>query len=203
MLFDDTYKTIDSPVESSFRDRGSKFLGYAMPVRSEEEIKAHLQTLKKQHPDATHHCYAWRLKPDKSAYRANDDGEPAGSAGKPILGQIQSLDLTNVLVVVVRYFGGSLLGIPGLIHSYKTTASEALTKAVISTRTVNDIYKVSFDYTYLNEVMKVMKDEGLKMITQEFDNRCEIIFSVRKSLLNNVLNRLDMQGTQLTWLETA
>lgn len=203
MLFDDTYLTIASATEANFRDRGSKFLGYAFPVQSEEEIKQHLQDLKKQYPDATHHCYAWKLGASGIAYRANDDGEPAGSAGKPILGQLQSRRLTNTLVVVVRYFGGSLLGVPGLINAYKTAAGSALEKAEIINKTVNDIYKVNFPYILMNDIMKIIRDEGLKIISQHSDNECEVTFSVRKSHLDKVLNRFGSAGTKPRYISTC
>lgn len=180
-LFDDTYFTIAQPSEGAFRDRGSKFIAYAYPVTSEAEVKEHIQHLKKEHFNASHHCYAYRLGFDKSAYRANDDGEPANSAGKPILGQIQSKDLTNVLIVVVRYFGGTLLGVSGLINAYRSAAAEALANAKIIEKQVQDVYELGFDYLRMNDVMKIIKDEELSILSQDFGVDCRLRFAVRKS----------------------
>jgi uncharacterized YigZ family protein len=168
-MFEDTYKTIITTTEGLFKDRGSRFISFAIPVETEEEIKKHISELKKKHHDACHHCYAYQLGYDKSAYRANDDGEPSGTAGKPIFGQIQSKDLTNVLVVVVRYFGGTLLGVSGLINAYKTAAKEALDCANILTKTVNDVYEITFDYLVMNDVMKIIKDYKLEILKQDFE----------------------------------
>src|ERR1700754_4353082 len=145
MLFDDTYKTIDKPTEGIFRDRGSKFLGYAYPINSENDIKAIVAGLKAEHPKANHHCWAMRLTIDRSVFRVNDDGEPSGTAGRPILNTLLSKDLTNLVVVVVRYFGGTLLGVPGLINAYKVATEEVLNQSVIISKTLNDVYTVSFD----------------------------------------------------------
>jgi len=140
------YYTIEKPVEAMFKDRGSKFLAYAYPVTSEKKIKEHIQQLKKEHPKAVHHCVAWRLGYDGNLFRANDDGEPSGTAGKPMLGQIDSMMLTNVLVVVVRYFGGTLLGVPGLIHAYKTVTADALQQATIIEKWIESYYQLRFEY---------------------------------------------------------
>ena len=148
MLFEDTYLTIKEPSEGLFKDKGSKFSSFAFPASSEEDVKKFLAELKKQHPSANHHCYAFRLGADKQAYRANDDGEPSNTAGKPILGQIQSKDLTNILIVVVRYFGGTLLGVSGLINAYKLAAAEAIQNATIIEKTVDDIYEIKFDNSH-------------------------------------------------------
>ncbi|MES2593274.1 MAG: YigZ family protein [Bacteroidota bacterium] len=181
MLFEDTYLTIAQPCEGVFKDKGSKFLAFAFPVISESEIKKNLEDLRKQHPAARHHCYAFRLGADKQVYRANDDGEPKYTAGKPILGQIQSKDLTNILIVVVRYFGGTLLGVSGLINAYKHAATDALERSEIVERTVNDFYEITFDYLQMNGVMKIMKDEALEQVSQNFNLNCKLIFSVRKN----------------------
>ena len=138
MLFSDEYKTIAEPSQGSFRDKGSKFLAFAFPAASEQEVKQHLEALRKQYYDATHHCYAYVLGFDKSAYRFNDDGEPSGTAGRPIYGQLLSADLTNTLMVVVRYYGGTNLGVPGLIHAYKTAALEAINHATILNKIVKE-----------------------------------------------------------------
>ncbi|MFZ9660305.1 MAG: IMPACT family protein [Chitinophagaceae bacterium] len=151
------YQTIEAPVQSNFRDRGSKFLAYGYPIGSIEDAKSRLIDLKKEHPKASHLCFAWRLEPDGSHFRVNDDGEPAGSAGRPILGQIQSKGLTNVMVVVVRYFGGTLLGIPGLIHAYKTATAIALEQAIVVHKKVESRMMVECDYTMMNEIMQLLK----------------------------------------------
>src|ERR1700709_1583673 len=143
MLFDDTYRTIKGPSEGIFRDRGSKFLAFAFPINSENEIKEIVTRLKAEHPKANHHCWAMRMGIDRSVFKLNDDGEPSGTAGRPILNTLLSRDLTNVLVVVVRYFGGTLLGVPGLINAYKMATEEALTHAVVVERTINDVYTIS------------------------------------------------------------
>ena len=167
MLFEDTYRMIKSPSEGLYKEKGSKFISLAMPVYSEDEVREKLDELRKQYHDARHYCYAYVLGPDKSAYRINDDGEPSGTAGRPIHGQIQSNDLTNILVVVIRYFGGIKLGVSGLISAYKSAAADALGKATVKTLTINDVYQVSYEYPLMNEVMRVIKDEGLEIIEQE------------------------------------
>ena len=176
---EDTYKTILAPSEGLFKDKGSKFIAYAFPVHSENEIKEIIQTIKKEHYSARHHCYAWRLGHEKLHFRANDDGEPSSTAGKPILGQIQSFDLTNILIVVVRYFGGILLGASGLINAYRNAAFDAITNAEIVEKIVEKLYLVEFDYGVMNEVMKVFKDEKLPQINPLFDLRCSISTTVR------------------------
>ncbi len=186
MLFEDTYLTIVQPCQGLYKDKGSKFLAFAFPVTSEEEIKKLLAGLRKEHFSARHHCYAFRLGADKQAFRANDDGEPAYTAGKPILGQIQSKDLTNILIVVVRYFGGTLLGVSGLITAYRQAAADALEHAVIIEKTVNDFYEITFDYLQMNEVMKIIKDEHLEQLNQNFEQNCRLTFSVRKKNSNKV-----------------
>lgn len=191
MLFDDTYRTIDKPAEGIFRDRGSKFLAFAYPINSDNEIKAIVATLKAEHPKANHHCWAMRLGIDRSVFRLNDDGEPSGTAGRPILNTLLSKDLTNILVVVVRYFGGTLLGVPGLINAYKLATEEALSQAVIISKTVNDIYTISFDYLQMNEVMRLVKEADLSIFNQQFDNACSLQVSIRKMQVNEVLSKLD------------
>ncbi|WP_372776019.1 YigZ family protein [Mangrovibacterium sp.] len=177
----DSYLTIASPAEGLFKDKGSKFIAFAYPVETEEEIKEHIQNLKKEHYSARHHCYAWRLGADKLAFRANDDGEPSSTAGKPILGQIQRLDLTNVLIVVVRYFGGTLLGVSGLINAYREAAIAALEQAEIVEQLVETQFWVEFDYLNMNSVMKIFKDENLPQKKTDFDLRCRIKSSIRES----------------------
>jgi len=181
MLFDDTYKTIENISEGQLRDRGSKFLGFAYPVKTEVEIKAIVNRLKKEHSQANHHCYAFRLTNDPSVYRASDDREPSGSAGKPILGAIQSLQLTNVLVVVVRYFGGSLLGVPGLIAAYRGAAQDALAQASIISKTINEGIEITFPYEYTNDVHSLLKSEPTHIISQSYENPCVIKIELRKN----------------------
>jgi len=191
MLFDDTYKTIAKPSEGTFKDRGSKFIGYAYPVTSESEVKNILGLLRADHSKARHFCWALRLSPDRSVFRLNDDGEPSGTAGRPILNCLLSADVTNILIVVVRYFGGTLLGVPGLINAYKTAAQEAIKTAEVVEKTVNDIYRLKFEYLQMNEVMKIIKDDDLEISNQNFDNNCSLEITVRKSQLNQVLQKLD------------
>jgi len=194
MLFEDTYKTIDKITEGVFKDRGSKFIAFAYPITTEEEAKKVMANVRKEYHDACHHCFAYRIGHDKLTWRANDDGEPSGTAGKPIFNQILSNDLTNILVVVVRYFGGTLLGVPGLINAYKTATQEALNIAAIITKTVNDVYEVTFGYPAMNSIMKIIKDKGLEIITTDFAIDCKVIFKVRKNDSGHIyesMNRLD------------
>ena len=190
MLFDDTYRTIEKPAEGLFRDRGSKFLAFAFPVKSEGELKGNLSLLKLEHPKANHHCWAMRLTPDRSVFRINDDGEPSGTAGRPILNILLSRDITNVAVVVVRYFGGTLLGVPGLINAYKAATEDALNQAIIIEKTVNDVYSVAFDYLQMNDIMRLIKEDGLDVIEQSFDNSCSITVAIRKMQVNQTLAKL-------------
>jgi len=179
----DTYKTIVKPNdEVLFKDKNSKFFGYAFPVKNEDEVKAHIEDLKKQHHSARHWCYAYQIgfeEPDL-IYRANDDGEPNNSAGMPIYGQIQSFEVTNVLIVVVRYFGGVKLGVGGLINAYKTTAQMALEACKIVTKTVNVDFVITFDYKNMNKVMRVIKEKNLNITNQKLELDCQITISVRK-----------------------
>src|ERR1700744_1904927 len=180
MLFDDTYQTIEKPTEGIFRDRGSKFLAYAYPIQSEQDIKTIITNLKQLHPKANHHCWAMRWSTDRSVFRLNDDGEPSGTAGRPILNTLLSRNLTNIAVVVVRYFGGTLLGVPGLINAYRTATELALNEAVIIEKTVNDVYTISFDYLQMNDVMRIIKEDNLEILEQSFDNNCSITVAIRQ-----------------------
>ncbi|KQM66075.1 thymidylate synthase [Pedobacter sp. Leaf216] len=203
MLFDDAYKTIESASESIFRDKGSKFLAYAYPMRSESELKPIIAKLRAEHVKANHFCYAYRLTPDRSVYRVNDDGEPSGTAGRPILNCLLSEDITNVLIVVVRYFGGTLLGVPGLINAYKTAGIEAIKAATIVSKTVNDVYEAHFEYLQMNDVMKLCKEENLQILNQQFDSNCILKFEIRKAQLNQVLSKFDkIDGVKLKYLHT-
>jgi len=203
MLFDDSYKTIDGPSEGIFRDRGSKFIAYAYPIRSEDEVKPILNSLRAEHAKARHWCYAYRLTPDRSVFRINDDGEPSGTAGRPILNCLLSADITNVLVVVVRYFGGTLLGVPGLINAYKNASLEAIASANIITKTINDVYEINFNYLQMNDVMKLVKEENLDVINQQFDVDCLLRIEIRKAQLNHVLARFDkLENVKQKYIQT-
>ncbi len=180
-MFDDTYKEIKSATKGTYKEKGSKFIAYAFTVFLEDEVKEKLEEVKKLEHSARHHCYAYILHPDKSAQRANDDGEPSSTAGKPILGQILSKDLTNILIVVVRYFGGVKLGVPGLIRSYKTAASQAILEATIITKTIREQYEVSFKYPQMNDVMRLVKEFDLEVVNTDFQIDCKLIISVPKS----------------------
>ncbi len=180
MLFEDTYKVLSKPASGEFKDKGSKFYAYAFPVLTEEEVKIHLQDLRKKYYDARHHAYSYILGHDKANWRANDDGEPAGSSGKPIYGQLLSHDLTNTLIVVVRYFGGTKLGIPGLINAYRSAAKEAIEHSEIIEKKIEDIYEISFAYSDMNTVMKILKDEDISPLTTDFQINCKLQFKIRK-----------------------
>lgn len=190
MLFDDTYKTIIAPTENIFRDRGSKFLAYAYPVTSDNDIKPIIAKLKAEHPKANHHCWAIRLGIDRSVFRVNDDGEPSGTAGRPILNTLLSRNITNVLVVVVRYFGGTLLGVPGLINAYKTATEMALDVSEVVEKTVNDIYTITFDYVQMNDVMRIIKEEQLQILEQVSELNCLIKLSIRKTQVEQAISKI-------------
>lgn len=181
MEIKDTYKTIASSTpEVLFKEKNSKFYGYAFPVSTQEEIKTHLEHLKKQHFSAVHYCYAYQIGTEKTEFRANDDGEPSNSAGMPIYGQIQSFELTNILIVVVRYFGGIKLGVGGLITAYKTTAQIALETAEIVEKTIDIHFLITFDYKNMNKVMRIIKEKKLHIVNQKMELNCEIEISIRK-----------------------
>ena len=181
-MFDDTYKTLAEPSEGLYKEKGSKFLAFAFPVRTLDEVKAHLEQLRKDYFDARHHCYAYILGPRKDAFRANDDGEPSGTGGRPIHGQLLSADLTDTLIVVVRYFGGILLGASGLANAYKTAARDAIDHATIIEKTIDARYRLAFAYETLNDVMRILKEFDLKPENQDFNLDCTLEVSVRQSL---------------------
>ena len=191
MLFDDTYKTIEKEVEGIFRDKGSRFIAYLYPIKSEEDLKNIIIELKALHPKARHHCWAMRIGSDRTVFRINDDGEPSGTAGRPILNTLLSSDLTNVLAVVVRYFGGTLLGVPGLINAYKSATQDAINQANVIEKTIDLIFKLEFGHSVMNEVMKIIKDEGLRIFNQQFDLNCSLAIEIRQSQVNKVLGRLE------------
>lgn len=186
----DSYLTIAAPAEAIYKEKSSKFLAYAYPVRTEDEIRELLDALRKRYYDATHHCYAWRLGPQGEQFRSNDDGEPSGTAGKPILGQLLSNSLTNCLIVVVRYFGGTKLGVSGLISAYKESAAEVIGEAEIVEQTVDTYFKVEFPYLVMNDVMRIIKEEQPNILSQEFDNLCTIQLSIRESRAEGLLGKL-------------
>lgn len=201
MLFDDTYLTITQPCEGTFKDRGSKFIAFTYPIKSETQVKAIVAKLKAEHTKANHHCFALRLTPDRSVFRVNDDGEPSGTAGRPILNTLLSKNLTNILVVVVRYFGGTLLGVPGLINAYRSATEEALKAANIIEKTVNDVYGIRFEYAGMNDVMRIVKNENLAITHQQFDTVCELKLEVRKSQVEKVLALFNnLTGVKVSWL---
>ena len=177
----DSYLTIAEPAEAIYKERSSKFLTYAYPVESEGEIKELLDALRKQYYDATHHCYAYRLGAHGELFRANDDGEPSGTAGKPILGQLLSANLTNCLVVVVRYFGGTKLGVSGLIQAYKESTADVIAVSKIIEKTVDRVVKIDFDYTSMNGVMRIVKEMNPRIDEQVFDNICKMSLRIRES----------------------
>ena len=191
MLFEDTFKTISKPSEGIFKDKGSRFIAYLYPIQSELDIKDIIAELKSIHPKASHHCWALRLSQDRSIFRINDDGEPSGTAGRPILNTLLSFDLTNVIAVVVRYFGGTLLGIPGLINAYKTATMEAIQASEIIEKTVDLVFKIEFSHSVMNEVMKVVKEENIKIFNQSFDLNCTFNLEIRQSQVNKVIDRLE------------
>ena len=188
---EDTYKTIGGPGRGSYRDLGSKFLAFAYPVETADQVKEIVADLKKEYFDARHHCYAYRLGKDGEQWRANDDGEPSSSAGRPILGQLLSNELSDVLVVVVRYFGGIKLGIPGLIRAYKTSTADAIANAATVEKIAGRNIRISFDYIEMNNVMKVLKDLDLPQSNQKYDNICSMDVRVRLSQMDDFLNRIE------------
>lgn len=187
---EDDYQTLAGLSEGLYKEKGSKFFAYAFSANDENDIKEHLEFVKKQHPKARHHCYAYRLGMDKHNFRANDDGEPSGTAGKPILGQIDSHGLTNTLIVVVRYFGGTKLGVPGLIHAYKQSSIDALAEAEIITKTVELNYQLSFEYDKMSDVMNGLKKCATNITKQEFTDKGYVNISIPKSEVDSSLLRL-------------
>ena len=183
----DTYQTIQSQATGIYKDKGSKFLSFAFPVETEDEVKTIVAKLKKEYYDACHHCYAYILGYNSEKYRENDDGEPSGTAGKPICGQLRSKQLTNILIMVVRYFGGTKLGVSGLIEAYKTATIDVLQNAKIIEKIVLKEHQISFNYEQMNTVMKIVKDLNLQVVSQSFDNRSQLVFRVRLSDESRVL----------------
>lgn len=198
----DSYRSIASESRGLFKDNGSRFIAHAYPVETEEEVKQIVASLKKEYYDARHHCYAYRLGHTGERFRANDDGEPSGSSGRPILGQIDSNGLSDILIVVVRYFGGIKLGIPGLIRAYKTSAADAIANAQTITKIASRPYRLTFGYLGMNSVMKILKDLGLEQRNQKFDMECSIDTSVRLSMEEDFLGRIrDAEGCEAMLIE--
>ncbi|HFG0470077.1 TPA: YigZ family protein [Flavobacterium psychrophilum] len=192
MEIQDTYFTINKPAtEVLFKEKNSKFFGYTFPITSEEDVKRQIENLKKQHFSARHWCYAYQIGTDKIQYRANDDGEPNNSAGMPIYGQIQSYNVTNILVVVVRYFGGIKLGVGGLITAYKTTAQMALDESEIIEKTINIHFVVGFDYKNMNKVMRVIKEKNITIVSQKMEESCQIEIASRKKNASSIFDIFD------------
>ena len=189
-MFDDTYKTLATNSKGIYTEKGSRFIGFAFPVEKEEEVKQHLAGIRKSFYDARHYCYAYILGAEKTAYRINDDGEPSGTAGKPIYGQLLSNDLTNVLIVVVRYFGGIKLGVPGLINAYRTAAKEAINANTVIEKTIDETYRVLFDFPEMNAVMKVLKNDFIKINSQTYMEKYVVTFTVRRKEADKFLSSL-------------
>jgi uncharacterized YigZ family protein len=204
MAADDIYKTIKSVSGGIYKEKGSKFLASAWPVSQEYEIKSILEDSRKKHHEAKHHCYAYIIGQGGETWRSNDDGEPTGTAGRPILGQIKSYGLTNVLIVVSRYFGGTLLGVSGLINAYKTAAASALANAEIIDHIVHDYYEVIYPYSAMNAVMTIIKEEDIKQSEHSFDLLCRIVLSFRSSSREKILNRLSrVEGLTKKYLSSV
>ncbi len=203
MMFDDTYKMLETPGEGLYKEKGSKFIASAFTVMSEEEAKQALAEARKKYFDARHHCFAYMIGPDKQCFRSSDDGEPSGTAGKPILNQILSKDVTNVCVIVVRYFGGIKLGVSGLINAYKTAARDALDNAQIIEKTVNEIYSLQFPYALMNDVMRVMKEANLEQLNPRFEMDCYLEFSTRKNDAEKIVAKFkNIFGVSVNYIKT-
>jgi uncharacterized YigZ family protein len=188
----DTYKTIEGSSEGLYKDKGSRFISYSFHITDEDQAKIIIQRIKKEHFSARHHCYAYRLGFSGEKYRVNDDGEPSGTAGKPIFGQLLSNDLTNILVVVVRYFGGTLLGVSGLINAYKCATVSVIENSKIVLKIIEDQFELVFDYPIQNIIMRIIKDEQLEVFYSEFDMNCKLHIRVRKNIVDDVLRKLEL-----------
>ena len=199
----DNYKTIRSSSEGIYKEKGSRFLSFAFPVGSQEEIKPLIEGIRKEYHDARHHCYAYMVGRDRLIWRINDDGEPSGTAGRPILGQINSFGLTNILIVVSRYFGGTLLGVSGLINAYKSAAADAIMNSVIIERTLHEYYIIDFPYISMNDVMKILKEEDAGQSGQSFELECSVIVNFKVSARDKIVSRLSrVEGLKYKYLET-
>ena len=194
MEYTDTFKTIKAPSEGQYKEKGSKFLAFAFPVSNEHQIKEITTRIKKEHHSARHHCFAWRLGADIHTFRLNDDGEPSGTAGRPILGQIQQQELTDILVIVVRYFGGILLGTSGLTNAYKHATAEAIKNATTEVKIIENLIEINFDYLAMNDLMLILKEFDIEITESHFDLACRIKIMVRKELTAIILERLNKIG---------
>ncbi len=192
---DDTFKTIAAPAEGTYSEKRSKFLAFAIPVRTQDEVKELVKEYQKKYYDARHACYAYMLGHERKDFRANDNGEPSGTAGKPILGQINSNELTDILIIVVRYFGGIKLGTSGLIGAYKTAAADAIANATIIEKTVDDDVTVFFEYPFLNDVMRIVKEEEPQVVEQMFEMDCKMTLRIRRSKMGRLRSRLEKVET--------
>ncbi len=200
---DDTYYMLDSCGEGLYKEKGSKFIAETFIVMNEEEAKVAVASVKKKYFDARHHCFAYMIGPDKKTFRSSDDGEPSGTAGKPILNQILSKDVTNVCIVVTRYFGGIKLGTSGLINAYKTAAREALDNSTIMQKTINNLYSLEFAYPLMNEVMRIMKEEGIEQLNPRFELDCYMEFSTRQNEANRIVDKFqNLYGVKITYINT-
>jgi uncharacterized YigZ family protein len=199
----DNYKTIRSSSEGIYKEKGSRFLSFAFPVGSQEEIKLIIERIRKEYHDARHHCFAYMVGSNRLIWRINDDGEPSGTAGRPILGQINSFGLTNILIVVCRYFGGTLLGVSGLINAYKTAAANAIRNAEIIERTLHEFFRIDFPYISMNDVMKILKEEDAGQSGQSFELECSVTIDFKVSSTKRIISRLSrIEGLKYTYLET-
>lgn len=199
----DNYKTIRSSSEGIYKEKGSRFLSFAFPVGSQKEIKPIIEEIRKKYHDARHHCYAYMVGKDRLIWRINDDGEPSGTAGRPILGQINSFGLTNILIVVSRYFGGTLLGVSGLINAYKSAAADAIRNAEITERTLHEYYMIDFPYISMNDVMKILKEEDAGQSGQSFELECSVIINFKVSARGKIVSRLlRVEGLKYKYIET-
>lgn len=195
MIAEDTYRTIAEPSEGIYTEKRSKFIAIALPVQSVEEVKEHLEVFQKKYYDARHVCYAYMLGAERKDFRANDNGEPSGTAGKPILGQINSNELTDILIVVVRYFGGIKLGTSGLIVAYKAAAAEAIASARIIEKTVDEEVTVWFEYPFMNDIMRIVKEEEPEILNQSYDMDCCMTLRIRRSMMPKLRERLEKVET--------
>ena len=203
MTQDDTYNMLATPGEGLYKEKGSKFIASAFTVMNEDKAKAAITEIRKKYFDARHHCFAYMIGPDKKVFRASDDGEPSGTAGKPILNQILSKDVTNVCVVVTRYFGGIKLGTSGLINAYKTASREALDNAQVVEKTINEIYSLEFEYPLMNDVMRIMKEENLDTLNPRFEMDCYMEFSTRKNAASKIAEKFsNLYGVKITHINT-
>jgi len=199
----DTYKTIKATSEGIYKEKGSRFVSIAIPVSEQEEIKPITDKIKKEHHEARHHCFAYMIGSERINWRVNDDGEPSGTAGRPILGQINSFGLTNIIIVVSRYFGGTLLGVSGLINAYRSAAASAINNAELTEKTLREYYEITYPYIAMNDVMKILKEENVEQSKQLIDLECRILLNFRVSVKEKVLNRLSrIDALKCKYIET-